>query len=49
MLVVKMSFSKSIIIQVLLYLIPNAVVIIVLLLNAIGLKQVKKITKLPYV
>ena len=38
MLVVKMSFSKSIIIQALLCLIPNAIIIIVLLLNIIKLK-----------
>jgi len=38
MLVVKTSFSKSMVIQALLYLIPNAVVIIVFLLNIIKLK-----------
>ena len=48
-LITKTSFSKSIIIQVLPYLIPNAVIIIILLLNAIGLEQVKKIIKLPYI
>ena len=48
-LVIKTSFNKSIIIQVLLYLIPNAVIIIILLFNTIGLKQIKKITKLLYV
>jgi len=30
-------------------LIPNAVIIIILPFNAIGLEQVKKIAKLPYV
>ena len=48
-LVVKISFSKSIIMQVLLYLVPNIVVIIILLLNVIGSEQVKKIAKLLYV
>ena len=48
-LVAKTSFNKSIIIQALLYLIPNTVVIIIFPLNAIGLKQVKKIAKLPYI
>ena len=47
MLMAKTSFGKSIIIQALPCLVPNTVVIIVLSLNAIGLKQVKKITKLP--
>jgi len=48
-LVVKTFFSKSIVMQVLLYLVPNAVIIIILPLNIIRLKQVKKITKLPYI
>lgn len=48
-LVAKMSFSKSMIIQALLYLVPNAVIIIVLPLNVIRLEQVKKIIKLPYI
>ena len=48
-LVAKTSFSKSIIIQVLLCLIPNVVVIIILPLNTIKLEQVKKIIKLPYI
>ena len=38
MLVAKISFSKSIVMQALLYLIPNTVIIIILLLNAIRLK-----------
>ena len=38
MLIAKMFFSKSMIIQALLCLIPNAVIIIVLLLNVIRLK-----------
>jgi hypothetical protein len=37
-LVVKTSFSKSIIMQALLYLVPNAIIIIILLLNAIRLE-----------
>jgi hypothetical protein len=38
MLVAKTSFSKSMIIQALLCLVPNIVVIIVLPLNVIGLE-----------
>ena len=49
MLVAKTSFSKNIIMQALLCLIPNAVIIIVFLLNIIGLEQVKKIAKLFYI
>ena len=49
MLVAKTSFGKSMIMQALPCLVPNAVVIIVLPLNAIGSEQVKKIAKLPYV
>ena len=49
MLVAKTSFGKSMIMQALPCLVPNAVIIIVLPLNAIGLEQVKKIAKLPYV
>ena len=49
MLMAKTSFSKSIVIQALLCLVPNAVIIIILPLNAIGLEQVKKIVKLPYI
>ena len=49
MLVAKTSFGKSMIMQALPCLIPNAVVIIVLPLNVIGSEQIKKIAKLPYV
>ena len=49
MLVAKTSFGKSMIMQALPCLVPNAVVIIVLPLNVIGSEQVKKIAKLPYV
>ena len=38
MLVVKTSFSKSMVMQALLCLVPNVVIIIVLLLNVIGLE-----------
>ena len=48
-LIAKTSFSKSIIIQALLYFIPNAVIIIILPLNVIGSEQVKKIIKLLYI
>ena len=49
MLVAKTSFGKSMIMQALPCLIPNAVVIIVLLLNVIGSEQEKKIAKLLYI
>ena len=42
-----MLFSKSIIIQVISYLIYSYIAIIILLLNAIGEEQAKKILKLP--
>ena len=45
----KTSFSKSMVMQALLYLVPNAVIIIILPLNVIRLEQVKKITKLLYI
>ena len=45
----KTSFSKSMVMQALLYLVPNAVIIIILPLNVIRLEQVKKIIKLPYI
>jgi len=48
-LIAKTSFSKSMVIQALLCLIPNTVIIIILLLNVIRLKQVKKIVKLFYI